>query len=96
MQVYADQAKDRELIDHATEIRLRAEIKAGELLREMADNGDRAKSKDTLSPGRTKQPRETPKKLADLGITKDQSSRWQKLAALPNHLGRSRAQQGSD
>jgi len=82
MQVYATQAKDRVLIEHATEIRMRAEIRAGELLAEMGKHGQRRRSKDTLARGSSMQPRETPT-LSDLGIDKTQSSRWQRLAALP-------------
>jgi N6-adenosine-specific RNA methylase IME4 len=73
MQAYAKQAKDRELIGYATEIRMRAERRAGELLREMADNGERAVRKNMKS-------QRTTSKLADIGVTKSQSSRWQKLA----------------
>jgi N6-adenosine-specific RNA methylase IME4 len=81
VQAYARQAKNTTLITQATEIRMRAERRAGELLIEMAERNERASSKDTLARGRELQPRETPK-LADLGINKTQSSRWQRLAAL--------------
>jgi N6-adenosine-specific RNA methylase IME4 len=80
MQVYAQQAKDRSLIEDATEIRLRAERRAGELLREMEKNKGAVAGKT----GRKGQPvLDTKPKLSDLGVSKTQSSQWQALAALP-------------
>jgi N6-adenosine-specific RNA methylase IME4 len=83
MQAYARQAKDSTLIAQATEIRMRAERRAGELLIEMAKRGEREtkggdRRKSKLQPATLIA---TPK-LADLGVSKTQSSRWQKLAAL--------------
>lgn len=63
---------------------MRAEIRAGELLAQMAERKERhdgkGQARDALrSRGATVS---TPK-LSDLGVTKTQSSRWQKLAAPP-------------
>jgi len=71
MAAYARQAKDTELVEWATEIKVRAERRAGELVAAMPKiNGRPSKaSHDT--------------RLSDLGISYDQSSRWQKLAAVP-------------
>lgn len=60
----------------ATEIAIRAERRLGEIVREVpkSKGGRPSKSGDTESPVLT---------LADMGITKKESSRWQALAAVP-------------
>src|SRR5262245_23229152 len=86
METYARLAKDREIMQNAIEIRKRAEMRAGELLVEMTKN----KGARGAGPGRGKKAvtrsdrlLDATPKLSDLGISKMESSRWQKLAKLP-------------
>lgn len=86
LEVYAAQAQNVDAERKAAEIRLRAERRAGELLIEMKGSGQLQKQGD--SGGNRKQTSGSPTsapaaKLADLGITRDQSSKWQQLAAVP-------------
>lgn len=82
MRVYAKQAKlGLESQNYAAEIKLRAERRAGELLIEMAENGERASPLDNLSKGH-ENPSAKPT-LNDLGLTNRQSKNWQRIAALP-------------
>jgi hypothetical protein len=77
LRVYAKQAQDIDMQNWAAEIRIRAERRAGELLKAMPkQHGSRGAGKKVGSP------RATP--LADLGVTKTQSSKWQRLAAVTN------------
>lgn len=79
MEIYFQQAQNTELERKACEIRLRAERKGGRLLaeREKAKGGQPYQS-DRPTGSYTTQT------LSDLGISKQQSSDWQKLAAIPD------------
>lgn len=88
MQIYARQAKDGAMIEWATDIRMRAERKAGQLLGEMAERGERAvRGQAQKSHDATFQPPQ----LADLGVTKQQSHRWQKLGEMDDAAFEQRA-----
>ena len=66
---------------HAADIKISAEHKAGELLRMAAETGERRTVDDGAS---RKVSHDSTPSLTDLGITRDQSSRWQTIAALPS------------
>jgi hypothetical protein len=72
-----------EMQNQCAEIKLRAERRAGEMLREMelskgaAEEGWKTRSHDETASA------STAPTLSGLGISKSQSSRWQTLAALP-------------
>jgi hypothetical protein len=75
MEVYASLAMNFDAERQAADIRIRAEVKTGELL----SGSDKAKNQH-LSAGSATRPAQT---LSDMGIKKDQSSKWQKMAAIP-------------
>ena len=79
MAAYARQAKDSELIQYATDIKVRAERRCGELLRTSEKNTG-ARGVGPIAVERYDRDAPT---LADMGITKDESSRYQQLAAMP-------------
>ena len=74
MQVYAKQAKDHELIDHATDIRMRAEVARRNPERWPAW---RAARRQSPKGSRVANPKTSAEARLDLGINKTQSSRWQ-------------------
>ena len=76
MAAYARQAKDTELVQWATEIKVRAERRAGQMLAEMPKAQGELRNSSRSHDGTAT------KTLADIGITKNESSRWQKLAAV--------------
>jgi len=73
---YARQAKNTEAERRACEIRLRAERKAGQLLKKTvkAKAGRPAKKGKSVTRG---------DRLIDRGVSKNQSSKWQKLGVIP-------------
>lgn len=78
---YASAAKlGREAENHAARLRIEAERKAGALLAETEKhrgNPDRVRSEH---------PTALPPKLSDLGISKQQSSDWQRIARVPDEV----------
>ena len=71
---YSKVAGDSEAMNKCAAIKIRAERRAGELLKEMPKLHG-ARPSDTESHAGTP--------LADLGVTKNDSSRWQRLADIP-------------
>lgn len=70
----------KELADEAKEVQLRAERKAGEYLADMEKNTGQAGQ----FTGDTSVVAPAPPTLDDLGINNNQSSRWQKIARMPD------------
>jgi N6-adenosine-specific RNA methylase IME4 len=86
IKAYARQAKDKDLLRHATGIIKRAERRTGELLKEMAERGERDAGQGGDRKSRLHGETvidEKPMTLADMGISKIQSHRWQALAEQP-------------
>jgi hypothetical protein len=79
---YARQAQNTDAERRACEIRLRAERKAGQLLAKQNNHGGDRRS-ISRSPETT---------LKDLGISRDQSSQWQKAAQVEWRGGYNAAQ----
>lgn len=77
---YYKEALNIENTKRCEQIRIRAERRAGEILREQAKNGERVTHKDAAS---TRVRRGDQPTLANYGITYDQSADWQRLAAIP-------------
>ena len=79
LEEYARQANDTDLERQVHDIRVRAEQRAGELLRIMPKVKGAPGNQHTGPLARD----EGSKTLGDIGISYDQSSLWQKLAAVP-------------
>ena len=77
MEVYASLAMNFDAERQAADIRIRAEVKTGELL----SGSEKAQGKRTDLD--LVEPHDQVKTLSDMGINKDQSSKWQKMAAIP-------------
>ncbi len=82
LEVYAAQALNLGAERHAAQIRIRAERRTGEILKEMKESGER-KTAAAGRPKASEAPTLLQPSLADLGISRDQSSQWQRLAEIP-------------
>jgi hypothetical protein len=72
----ADVVRDAEAAaNDAAAVRIEAQAKAGEMLREMGERGERKARGDAMSQPVTS--------LSDLGVGRMEASRWQEVAAVP-------------
>lgn len=85
VRVYAKQSGlSQDIVNDAAEIKIRAEYRAGQLLKEMEKNkGAVAGGKKDGPRGHIVLPRDTSPTLSALGVSKNESSRWQMLATIP-------------
>src|SRR6266446_6232501 len=84
LQRYARQRQySLEIQNNAAELKLRAERRAGELLREM-DKAKAAPGNQYTGPVDRSHDTTGPQTLGDIGITKQQSYWWQLEASLPD------------
>lgn len=85
VRTYPQQARDLEMQNMAAEIRIRAERRAGQLLLDMEKNpGTRGEGRPRKDGTIRRSSRATanPPTLEEIGISKDQSAKWQKIALL--------------
>ena len=86
VRTYAKLAGDLDMQNMAAEIRIRAERRAGQLLSDMEKNpgtrGEGRPRKDGTKIRRSVGSTAYPPTLDEIGISKDQSSKWQRLALL--------------
>lgn len=75
MAAYARQAKDTELIQWATEIKVRAERRCGEMTSVMPTAQGRRTSSNDVTKSKEEQ-------LEDVGLTKQEASRYESLASM--------------
>lgn len=85
MELYARQSKDTQMMQMAAEIKIRAERRLGEMIREQKEtvglNTGGWGSRESC--GSSREPQDKKPTLAEVGIDKKLSSRAQKLAAIP-------------
>jgi len=86
LEAYAKQARNIDAERRAADIRIRAELKAGELLK-VAQKAKGARSqlngRGRIGPRSVQAPIKT---LDELGVSETQSSRWQQLARAPKQV----------
>jgi hypothetical protein len=91
LELYAKQARNTDAERRACEIRLRAERRTGELLKELpratpaqaGAKGNVAQGKDAPPAMRSASPSPYAKALSDTGISTQSASRYQALASVP-------------